>query len=120
MTTKKTILDDWSVKDLEDGSSLTVTVVNYPELGHQSLPGLQVLCMGTILNYEPGIVERWAYQASKVGVEEYLIEDNSWLMHDDRFVKNYLILGSPLKMKVSVKTRTSQIVSREYDLPFDV
>lgn len=120
MTTEKTILDEWSVKDLEDGSSLTVTVLNCPELGNQSLPGIQVLCMGTIVNFEPGTVERWAYQATKAGVEEYLLEDKSWLVHEDQFVKNYLVLGTPLKAKVSVKTRSSKVVSREYDLPFDV
>ena len=97
-----------------------VTIVNCPELGNQSQPGIQLLCMGTIVNFEPGIVERWAHQATKAGVDEYLLEDKSWLMHEDQFVKNYLMLGSPLKMKVSVKTRTSQIVSREYYLPFDV
>ena len=120
MTAIKTILDDWSVKDLEDGSSLTVTVIDCPELGNQSLPGLQVLYMGNTINYEPGIVERWTYQASKAGVDEYLLEDKSWLVHEDQFVKTYLILGTPLKARVSVKTRTSKIVSREYFLPFDV
>ncbi|MEO6285998.1 MAG: hypothetical protein ABIO93_21590 [Dyadobacter sp.] len=120
MATEKTILDEWSVKDLEDGSTLTVTVVNCPELSNQSLPGIQVLCMGTIVNFEPGMVERWAYHATKAGVEEYLIEEKSWLVHEDQFVKNYLLLGSPLKAKVSLKTRSSKVISREYDLPFDV
>jgi len=120
MTTEKTILDEWSVKDLEDGSSVTVRVINCPELGNQSLPGIQVLYMGNIVNFEPGIVERWAYQATKAGVDEYLIEDKSWLVHEDQFVKNYLLLGSPLKAKVSVKTRNSKVISREYHLPFDV
>lgn len=120
MSTQKTILDEWSVKDLEDNSSLTVTVINCPELGNQSLPGIQILCMGTIVNYEPGIVERWTYQATKAGADEYLLEDKSWLAHEDQFVKNYLVLDTPLKAKVSVKTRTSKIISREYYLPFDV
>ena len=59
MTTEKTILDEWAVKDLEDGSSLSITVVHCPELGNQSLSGIQVLYMGNIVNFEPGIVERW-------------------------------------------------------------
>ncbi len=120
MTTEKTILDEWSVNDLEDGSSLTITVLNCPELGNQSLPGIQVLYMGNIVNFEPGIVERWAYQASKAGVDEYLLEENSWLVHEDQFVKNYLVLGSPLKAKVAVKTRSSNVVTKEYELPFAV
>lgn len=120
MTTEKTIIDEWSVKDLEDGSSLTITVVNCTELGNQSLPGIQVLFMGNIVNYEPLAVERLAYQATKAGVDEYLLEDKSWVVHDDQFVKNYLVLGSPLKAKVAVKTRSSNVITREYELPFAV
>ena len=120
MANEKTIIDEWSVKDLEDGSSLTITVVNCTELGNQSLPGLQVLYMGNIINFEPNVVERWAYQATKTGVTDYLLEDKSWMVHDDQFVKNYLVLGSSLKAKVAVKTRSSKVISKEYDLPFEV
>lgn len=120
MTNEKTIIDQWDVKDLEDGSSLTITVVGCPELGNQALPGIQVLYMGNIVNYEPLIVERLAYQATKAGLDEYLLEDKSWMVYEDQFVKNYLVLGSPLKAKVAVKTRSSKIISKEYDLPFDV
>ena len=120
MANEKTIIAEWAVKDLEDGSSLTITVVNCTELGNQSLPGLQVLYMGHIVNYEPNVVERWAYQATKAGVTDYLLEDNSWIVHDDQFVKNYLVLDKPLKAKVEVKTRTSRLISHEYDLPFDI
>jgi len=120
MANEKTIIDEWSVKDLEDGSSLTITVVNCTELGNQSLPGIQVLYMGHIVNYEPLLVERLAYQATKAGVTEYLLEANSWLVHKDQFVKNYLVLGSPLKAKVAVKTRSSTVVIKEYKLPFAV
>lgn len=120
MANQKTILDEWAVKDLEDGSSLTVTVVHCTELGNGSLPGLQVLYMGHTINYEPNIVERWAYQATKAGVTDYLLTDYSWMAHDDQFVKNYLITGSPGKARVAVKTRSSKIIIKEYDLPFDV
>ncbi|MBC7571854.1 MAG: hypothetical protein H7319_19305 [Spirosoma sp.] len=120
MLTEKTVIEEWSVKDLEDNSSLTVRVMDCPELGNRSLPGIQVMYMGNIVNFEPDIVERWAYQASKAGVTEYLLEDRSWLVHEDQFVRIYLMLGSPLKAKVSVKTRSSKVVSKEYDLPFDV
>ncbi|WP_420148798.1 hypothetical protein [Spirosoma sp.] len=120
MANVKTLIDEWSVRDLEDGSSITINVVNCTELGNQSLPGIQVLYMGNIINYEPLMTERWAYQATKAGVEEYLLENQSWMAHDDQFVKNYLIPGSPLKVKVEVKTRTSRVVAREYELPFEV
>lgn len=120
MANQKTIIDEWAVKDLEDGSSLTITVVNCTELGNQSLPGIQVFYMGHIINFEPNAVERWAYQATKAGVDEYLLEDNSWMVHDDQFVKIYLVLGSPLKAKVAVKTRSSRVITKEYELPFAV
>ncbi|GAB3775706.1 hypothetical protein GCM10028818_20180 [Spirosoma horti] len=120
MANEKTIIDEWSVKDLEDGSSLSITVVNCTELGNQSLPGIQVLYMGNIINYEPLVTERWAYQATKADVTDYLLEDKSWMVHADQFVKNYLVLGSPLKAKVVVKTRSSKEITKEYDLPFDV
>ena len=120
MANEKTILDEWSVKDLEDNSSLTITVVACTELGNQSLPGLQVLYMGNIINFEPNAVERWAYQATKAGVTNYLLDDKSWMVHNDQFVKNYLVLGSPLKAKVAVKTRSSKVITKEYDLPFEV
>ena len=118
MANQKNIIDEWAVKDLEDGSSLTITVVACTELGNQSLPGIQVLYMGNIVNFEPAIVERWAYQASKAGVTDYLLDDKSWLAHDDQFVKNYLVTGSPLKARVAVKTRSSNVVTKEYELPF--
>ncbi|GAB4004406.1 hypothetical protein GCM10028808_02070 [Spirosoma migulaei] len=120
MANEKSVIDEWSVRDLEDGSSLTITAVSCTELGNQSQPGIQVYYMGNIINYEPLIVERWAYQASKTGVDEYLLEDQSWMVHQDQFVKNYLVLGSPLKAKVEVKTRSSKVISREYELPFEV
>ncbi len=120
MANEKTIIDEWSVKDLEDGSSLTITVVNCTELGNQSVPGIQVLYMGYIVNFEPNIVERWAYQATKAGVTDYLLDDHSWMVHDDQFVKNYLVSGSPLKTRVDVKTRSSKVISKEYELPFAV
>jgi hypothetical protein len=120
MANKKTILDEWAVKDLEDGSSLNITVVNCTELGNQSLPGIQVLYMGNIINYEPLITERWAYQATKAGVTDYLLTDHSWLSHEDQFIRNYLVLGSPLKARVEVKTRSSKVITKEYDLPFEV
>lgn len=120
MANQITTIDEWSVKDLEDGSSLRVFVQKCSELGNQSLPGLQVHTMGTIINYEPNVVEQWAYKAGKAGAAEYFLEDKSWTVHDDQYVKHYLVTGSPLKAKVVVKTRSSRPVSKEYDLPFEV
>ncbi|GLU55517.1 hypothetical protein [Dyadobacter frigoris] len=120
MANVKTLLDEWAVKDLEDGSSLTVTVINCTELGNQSLPGIQVLYMGNTINFEPNIVERWAYQASKAGDTAFLLTDYSWTAHEDQFIKNYLVPGSPLKARVEVKTRSSKVIIKEYELPFEV
>ena len=120
MANIKTIIEVWSVKDLEDGSSLNISVINCTELGNESKPGIQVCYMGYTVNYEPIITERWAYQAGKTGTMEYLLEDYSWMLHEDQYIKNYLIPGTPLKAKVVVKSRSSNPVSKEYILPFDI
>src|SRR5918993_987328 len=116
MANEITMIDDWSVKDLEDGSSLRVHVLKCSELGNAGVPGIQVHVMGIIVNYEPNIVEQWAYKAGKSGKTEYFLEDKSWTFHQDQYIKNYLVTGSPLKAKVVVKTRSSAPVSKEYDL----
>ncbi|WP_227699124.1 hypothetical protein [Spirosoma radiotolerans] len=64
--------------------------------------------IGNTINYEPLAGERLAYQATKASVDEYQLDAYSWMVHDDPFVKNYLVLGSPLKAKVAVKTRSSK------------
>jgi len=120
MANVKTVIDEWAVKDLEDGSFLVITVVNCTELGNQSLPGIQVLYMGQTVNFEPNIVERWAYQATKSAGTDYLLADYSWIVYEDQFVKNYLVPGSPLKARIEVKTRSSKVISKEYELPFEV
>lgn len=116
----RTKVDEWEVRDLEDNSSLRIYVERGTELGNHGKPGIQVLYMGQYVTYEPLAVERWAYQAQKAGQTEFLLEDKSWLVHDDQYVKNYLILGSPMKARVEVKTRTSKPKMREYDLPFEL
>jgi len=120
MANIKTVIEEWSVKDLEDGSSLNISVLGCTEMGNNGKPGIQVCYMGHTVNYEPLIVERWAYQASKAGVSEYLLTDYSWMVHEDQYIKNYLIPGSPLKVKVEVKSRSSKPVVKEYVLPFVV
>ena len=120
MANDTTLIDDWSVKDLEDGSSLRVHVLKCSELGNAGVPGIQVHVMGMIINYEPNIVEQWAYKAGKNNEPEFFLADKSWTHYEDQYVKSYLVTGSPLKAKVVVKTRSSRPVSREYDLPFEI
>lgn len=118
MSNIKTVIEEWSVKDLEDGSSLNIIVVACTELGNQSKPGIQVCYMGNIVNFEPLAVERWNYLASKVNASEYLLADHSWMVHEDQYVKVFLLPGASLKAKVEVKTRSSKPVIKEYELPF--
>ena len=118
MTNTKTVIEEWSVKDLEDNSSINLTVLACSELGNENKPGLQLLYMGNIVNFEPLAAERWAYQARKMNAKEFLLENHSWMVHEDQFVKIYLVIEPNLKAKVEVKTRSSKIISKEYDLPF--
>jgi hypothetical protein len=120
MANVKTLLAEWSVRDLEDNSTLSVRADHCTELGNQGVPGIQVFYMGHYVNFEPLIVERWAYQAQKAGVSEYLLADYSWIVHQDQYVKVFLIIGSPLKARVEIKSRTSKPVTKEFDLPFEV
>ena len=120
MANVKTILDEWAVKDLDDNSSIRVLIESCTELGNDSKPGIQVLYMGNYVTFEPNIVEQWAYKAGKSGVTEYLLEDRSWMAHTDQYVKVYLIVGSPLKARVEVKTRSSKPIIKDYPLPFEV
>lgn len=119
--TVRTMIDQWEVKDLEDGSSLRIAVEFNPEMGNRSLPGLMVHYLGNIVNFEPCHVEKWAYQAGKTGQEVYLLTDHSWMRHADQFVKVSLVTGAQLKARVEVKTRSKKNpVMKEYDLPFTV
>ncbi|TLV03310.1 hypothetical protein [Dyadobacter luticola] len=120
MANVKTLIDQWSVKDLEDNSSINVTVESCTELGNNAQPGIQVLCMGQIATYEPNVVEQWAYKAGKQGASEYFLEDKSWTYHEDQYIKHYLVLGSPLKARVTVKTRSSKPTTKDYELPFEI
>lgn len=120
MANIKTKIDEWEVRDLEDNSKIRVYVEHNSEMGNQSVPGLQVTCMGQITNYEPLHCERWAYAAKKEKTSEYIIRDSSWLVHEDTFVKHSLLIGEKLKAKIVVKVRSSdRAVEKEYDLPFN-
>jgi hypothetical protein len=120
MANVKTIIDEWSVKDLEDNSKITVMVESCTELGNNSLPGIQVFYMGNYITFEPNIVEQWVYKAGKANVTDYLLEDRSWMVHTDQYVKISLLVGQPLKAKVEVKTRSSKPTIKEYPIPFEV
>jgi hypothetical protein len=121
MANVKTVLETIEVTDLEDNSKLTVVVQACTELGNRGVPGLQVCYLGYTLNLEPLAVERWAYQARKAGKDVLLLEGNSWNVHPDQFIRNSLVLGTPPKVRVEVKTRSkSKPVVREYPLPFNL
>jgi hypothetical protein len=121
LPTVRTLIDQWEVKDLEDGSTFRIAVEFNPEMGNRSVPGLMVHYMGNIVNFEPVHVEKWAYQASKAGEAVYLLRDHSWTHLADQFVKVYLVTGEKLKARVEVKVKSKKNpVMKEYDLPFAV
>jgi hypothetical protein len=118
MANHTTVLDTIEITDLEDNSQLRVEVRACSELGNRGVPGLQISYLGYLVNFEPIQVERWAYQARKAG-QDALLLDQSWDVHQDQYVRNFLVLGTPLRARVHVKTRsrTNPLV-REYPLPF--
>lgn len=113
------LIDEWSVKDLEDNSSLKILVEGCSELGNNARPGLRVMFIGYTINFEPNLVEQWVYKAVKEGLTEYIIKD-SWMVHADQYIKVSLLIGNPLKARVEVKTRSSKPVVKEYELPIQV
>src|SRR3954470_19967121 len=119
MANIKTQIDQFDVADLEDGSKLSIRAEHNTEMGNRGVPGIQIHYLGYIVNYEPLAVERWAYQASKKGEQVHLLADQSWMVHEDQFIKNSLVLSTPMKARVEVKTRSrKQPVVKEYELPF--
>jgi len=71
MANIKTTIDEWEVKDLEDNSTFSVCVLHNTEMGNNAQPGIQVICAGKIVNYEPLHTERWAYAAKKANQTEH-------------------------------------------------
>lgn len=123
MSNIKTKIDEFEVRDLEDNGILRIYVEHNTEMGNRGVPGIQVwytIAGGTsIVNFEPLHVERWAYQAQKQNVQEYLIADNSWTTYEDTYIKNFLIIDETPKARVEVKVRSKKApIIREYDLPF--
>jgi len=122
MSDEPKVIDEWSVRDLEDNSEIKISVVNTTatHIPHPTTPALQINYLMNTVTFDPFVAEQWAYKAKKAGVTEYLLEDLSWMVHDDQWVKFYLVLGTPLKAKVEVKTRSSKPVIKEYVLPFEI
>jgi len=119
MANVKTSIDEWEVKDLEDNSTISVSVLNNTEMGNASQPGIQIFCGGKITNYDATHAEKWAYNAFKQKKSEWLIEEVSWMVYEDTYIKQSLVLGEKLTAKIEVKVRSKQKpVVKEYELPF--
>jgi hypothetical protein len=119
MVNSKTMVDSFEVLDLEDNSKIAVYVEACTEVGNAGKPGLQVHYMGNIVCFEPLMANRLAYQARKAGRTEHYLEDRSWAVHGDQFVKLHLECSAPPRVRVEVKTRSKQKpVEKRYDLPF--
>lgn len=119
MSNVKTPVESFEVTDLEDGSAIRVHVEHCTEVGNAGKPGLQVHYMGNIVCFEPLMASKLAYQARKAGKSELLLEDRSWVVHQDQFVKIFLLVGNEPKARVEVKTRSkSTPVVKTYALPF--
>lgn len=121
MANIKTKVDEWEVRDLEDNGVLRIYVEHNTEMGNRGVPGIQIYYpFGGIINFEPNHVERWAYQAQKQNADVYLISDHSWMVHDDTFVKFYLVKEEKeLKARAEVKVRSKQSsIVKDYLLPF--
>lgn len=121
MSNTKTLVDSFEVQDLEDNSKIHVTVEHCTEVGNAGKPGVQVIYMGNIVCFEPLMAARLAYQARKAGTAEHFLADRSWAVHDDQFVKLFLVLGAPPQVRVEVKTRSrSKPLVKTYALPFSL
>ncbi len=119
MTNTKTPIETFEVRDLEDNSTLRVHVEACTEVGNDGKPGIQIHYLGNIHCFEPRMAEQLAYRARKAGQTELYLEDRSWAVHADQFVKLHLELAATPRVRVEVKTRSKQKpVVKHYDLPF--
>ncbi len=67
------------------------------------------------------VIHRFAVAAYAVGKSELLLEDRSWTVHQDQFVKLFLVTGAEPRVRVEVKTRSkSKPVVKTYALPFSL
>lgn len=121
MTNTKTALESFEIKDLEDNSTIRFHVEHCTEVGNEGKPGIQVHYMGNIVCFEPLMAARLAYQARKAGKSELLLEDRSWIQHQDQYVKLFLVLGSEPQVRIEAKTRSkTKPVVKTYKLPFSL
>lgn len=121
MSNVKTLVEAFEVTDLEDNSKIAVHVEHCTEVGNAGKPGLQVIYMGNIVCFEPLMAAKLAYQARKAGKTEHYLEDRSWAVHADQFVKLFLVTGAKPSVRLEVKTRSkSKPVVKTYELPFSL
>lgn len=128
-----TLVEEWEIPNpnVSDGSNpgedrpapIRILVTHHTEMGNFSLPGLQVHCDDSLIDYEPVLTEYWAYSARRLGKTEHLLEYLSWKEHSDTYIKFYLLTGNTLKdtlkARVAVKVRNQENpIIKEYELPF--
>lgn len=102
---------------------IRILVTHHTEMGNLALPGIQVHCADSSIDYEPVLTEYWAYSARRLGKTEYLLEYLSWKEHADTYIKFFLLIGNSLKdtlkARVAVKVNNHENpIIREYELPF--
>ncbi len=124
---KETKLDEWEVRDLEDDSVFRIIVEQCEKLGNDNKPGLRIRYVIANTGYyfviEPRSATKWAYQARKAGKGVFVVDNCSWLKHDDQFIRNSIVIGpeGSLKARVEVKVKSSsKPTMKEYDAPFKV
>jgi len=113
-------IDEFKIPDYEDGTELNIIINSCTELGNSSQPGLQITYMGNYAVFEPLAAQKWNYELKKRGTDSLLLDHFSWIPGEDNFVKIYFLNSQPLKAKVEAKTKSSAIVSKEYELPFQI
>ena len=111
-------IDEFEIPDYEDGSKLKIIVNSCSELGNSAKPGLQFFFMGSFVNYEPKIAEKWRYELNKASSEELLLQDKSWMPNEENFIKVFFVNSTPAMAKIMIKTRSSEVISKQYELPF--
>jgi hypothetical protein len=124
---KETKIDEWEVRDLEDDSVFRILVEHCEKLGNDNKPGLRIRYVIANTGYyfvvEPRGAAKWVYKARKASTDVYVVEDHSWLKHEDQFIRNSIVIAKDgaLKARVEVKVKSaSKPKLKEYDVPFKV
>lgn len=119
MANISTIVEDWLIDSPAEDPAIRVLVIHHTEMGNLAMPGLQVHCADSMVDYEPVITELWAHAAKKMGITEYLLEFLSWKEYAGTHIKFYLLMGDTPKARVAVKVSSNDTpIIREYELPF--